>query len=411
MERFGLGVAIASGTVLVALVFRGIAERVRIPAPLVFLVVAAIASDVYAPLRTALSPRDVTWIASGALVIILFDGGVALGWRRVRPVVGTVLALGFGATFFAAVVLALVAHTAVGVGWATAAIIAVALAPTDPAVVFSVIGEGRLRSRPKTILEAESGANDPIAIALMVGVLTTLHGHGAWLPEVTTTFLRQLGIGIAIGVGGAWLMRRPLTNLTPPRETLQPIVALSAAGLIFGTAAALHGSGFIAVFLAGLLLGDAEPVGEDVRAFQAELAGLAEVVVFVALGLTLHLAALGRTEILGGLLLTAALLLVARPPAAVAILSAIGLPRNETAFIAWAGMRGAVPILLASLALTDHVDDAHLIYGLVFVTVATSVLIQGVTLPTATSALRLDDEAASSGDEYRAADCSGPSVG
>jgi cell volume regulation protein A len=375
--------------VLVALAFRGVAERLRVPAPVVFLLGAAIASDLYSPLRSALSPRDVTWIASGAIVIILFDGGVALGWRRVRPVAGAVATLGFAATLVTAVILAAAAHAIIGGTWSTAAIIAVALAPTDPAVMFSILGEGRLQARPKTILEAESGANDPVAIALMVGLLATVHGHGEWLPEVTTTFLLQLGIGVPTGVAGAWLMRRPLARLTPPRETLQPLIPLAAAGLIFGVATVLHGSGFIAVFLAGLLLGDAEPVGDDVRAFQSELAGLAEIVVFVALGLTVHLAGLGHTEIVGGLELTIVLLLIARPPAAVALLSPFPLPRRERVFIAWAGMRGAVPILLASLALEDHATDAKLIYGVVFVVVTTSVLIQGATLRAIASELQL----------------------
>lgn len=392
VQEFGLAVAVVSGAVLAALVFRRIAERVRVPSPVVFLLAAAIASDLYEPLGTALTPTDVSWVASGALIVILFDGGVTLGWRRVRPRIGAVATLGFGATLFTAGVMALAAHALFGFGWATSAALGVALAPTDPAVVFSVIGEGRLAERPKTILEAESGANDPIAIALMIGVLAAIDG-GSWLPTVTATLARQLAIGLAVGVAGAWLTRKPLKHLTEPRESLQPIVALSAAGLIFGTATAIHGSGFLAVFAAGLLLGDANTtVGEDVRAFHSELAGLAEVVVFVSLGLTVHLAALGASGVLQGLTLTVVLLVLARPPAAMLMLTPFRVPRGERIFLAWAGMRGAVPILLASLALADGVNDSPRIYGLVFVVVATSVLIQGVTLPAVASALRVSTQ-------------------
>ena len=392
MQEFGVAVAVVSGAVLAALVFRRVAERVRVPAPVVFLLVAAIASDLYEPLGTALSPTDVSWIASGALIVILFDGGVTLGWRRVRPRVGAVATLGFGATLVTAGVMAFAAHALFGFGWATSAVLGVALAPTDPAVVFSVIGDGRLAERPKTILEAESGANDPIAIALMIGVLAAVDG-GSWLPTVTTTLARQLAIGLAVGVAGAWLTRKPLKHLTEPRETLQPIVALSAAGLIFGTATAIHGSGFLAVFTAGLLLGDANTtVGEDVRAFHSELAGLAEVVVFVSLGLTVHLAALGESGVLQGLTLTIVLLTLARPPAAMVLLATFRVPAGERVFLAWAGMRGAVPILLASLALADGVKDSPRLYGLVFVVVAASVFIQGVTLPAVASALHVSTE-------------------
>ena len=362
------------------------------PAPVVFLLAAAVASDLYDPLGTALSPTDVSWIASGALIVILFDGGVSLGWSRVRPRIGAVGTLGFGATILTAGVMAVAAHVLFGLGWATSAVLGVALAPTDPAVVFSVIGEGRLAERPKTILEAESGANDPIAIALMIGVLAAIDG-GSWLPTVTSTLGRQLAIGLVVGVVGAWLTGKPLKHLTEPRESLQPIVALSAAGLIFGTATAIHGSGFLAVFVAGLLLGDADTtVGEDVRAFHSELAGLAEVVVFVSLGLTVHLAALGAAGFLQGLALAVVLLAVARPPAAIALLAPFSVPAGERVFLAWAGMRGAVPILLASLALADGVPDSRRIYGLVFVVVAATVFFQGVTLPLVASALHVSTD-------------------
>ena len=217
----------------------------------------------------------------------------------------------------------------------------------------------------------------------------------SWLPTVTSTLLRELAIGMAVGVAGAWLTRKILRHLTEPRETLQPIVALSAAGLVFGLATAIHGSGFLAVFIAGLLLGDANTtVGEDVRAFHSELAGLAEVVVFVSLGLTVHLAALGASGVLQGLILTIILLLVARPPAAMLLLAPFRIPAGERVFLAWAGMRGAVPILLASLALADGVDDARRIYGLVFVVVAASVFVQGMTLPAVANALHVSTETA-----------------
>jgi cell volume regulation protein A len=389
VQAFGLAVAVVCGAVLAALAFARAGERLRIPAPAVFLLAAAVASDVSEPLRTALSPKQVGWIASAALIVILFDGGVSLGWSHVRPVLGIVVAIGVGATVIAAAVIAVAAHVLVDLGWGTSAVLGVALAPTDPAVVFSVMREGSLAERPKTILEAESGANDPIAIALMVGVIASAVDGTAWLPTVGATLARQLAIGLVVGVVGSWLTRVLLRRLTEPRETLQPIVALSAAGLIFGVAAALGGSGFLAVFVAGLLLGDADvQVGHDVRAFHSELAILAEVVVFVALGLTVHLAALGTSGLFDGVVLAGVLLTIARLPAVLALLAPFSVPVGERGFVAWAGLRGAVPILLASLALVAGVPDAHRVYGLVFVVVAVSVLVQGTTLPAV--AARLD---------------------
>jgi cell volume regulation protein A len=281
----------------------------------------------------------------------------------------------------------------VGLAWTTSALLGVALAPTDPAVVFSVVGGGNgLADRPKTILEAESGANDPIAIALMVAVIASATDGGAWLPTVRHGSGSRAGHRAGRGNRRCMIHARAATTPDEPRETLPPIVALSAAGFIFGIAAALDGSGFLAVFVAGLILSDADvQVGADVRAFHAELATLAEVIVFVALGLTVHLAAVGASGLLDGLVLTVVLLTVARVPAVVALLAPFSIPVGERLFLAWAGLRGAVPILLASLALVAGVSDAHKVYGLVFIVVAASVLIQGMTLPAVATLLGIDD--------------------
>ena len=135
MQAFGIVVAIVGGGVLCALAFRRAADRVRVPSPVVFLVAAAVASDLIDPLGSALSPREVGWIGSAALIVILFDGGVSLGWHRVRPVVGVVAALGVLETGVAAGVMALAAQWVVGLSWTASAVLGVALAPTDPAVV------------------------------------------------------------------------------------------------------------------------------------------------------------------------------------------------------------------------------------------------------------------------------------
>jgi potassium/hydrogen antiporter len=216
----------------------------------------------------------------------------------------------------------------------------------------------------------------------MVGVLGVATDGGSWGGSLGVTLIRQVGIGLAVGVAGAWLAHRPFKYLTEPRETLQPIVALAAAGLIFGVATAAHGSGFLAVFVAGILIGDSEStVSREVRAFHAELGDLAEVVVFVALGLTVDLAAVGWSGLAEGLALAAVLLTLARGPFVLAALAPFRIRLGERAFLSWAGLRGAVPILLASLALVAGLADARRIYGLVFVVVAVSVFVQGTTIP------------------------------
>ena len=389
MQTFGAIVAVICGAVLATFLFRRAADRLRIPAPVVFLVVSAVASDLVPALSDALSPRAVGWIASGALIVILFNGGVSLGWSRVRRLVRPIAVLGLGATAVAAGVMMASAHLLVGGEWITAAVIGVALAPTDPAVVFSTFRDEHLDEDTQTMLEAESGANDPVSIALMVGVLAVAGGESSWGQTVGVTLVRELGIGLLVGAIGAWLLRQPLKYLTDPTETLQPLVALAAAGLVFGIAAAAHGSGFLAVFVAGVMIGDSETtITDEVRLFQNELGNLAELVVFVALGLTVHLAALDRTILLQGLALTTILIFLARAPFVLLALRPFGVSRSRRRFLAWAGLRGAVPILLASLALAAHVSAADEAYGLVFIVVALSVLIQGSTI--APLAKRLD---------------------
>lgn len=381
MQTFGVIVALVSAAVLAAFVFGRAADRLRVPAPVIFLVVSAIASDLIPALRDAVSPRAVGWIASGALIIILFNGGVSLGWTRVRRLIRPIAMLGFGGTAVAAAVMIGAAHVLVEGPWITAAVIGVALAPTDPAMVFSTLRDEQLDDDTQAILEAESGANDPVSIALMVGVLSVAGGETSWGLVVTTTLFRELAIGLVVGLVGAWLLRRPLKYLTDPTETLQPLVALAAAGLVFGVATAAHGSGFLAVFVAGIMIGDSETtITDEVRLFQNELGNLAELVVFVALGLTVHLAALGPATILEGIALTAILIVVARLPFVLVVLRPFGVSQSQRRFLAWAGLRGAVPILLASLALADHVTDSDEAYGLVFIVVALSVLIQGTTI-------------------------------
>ena len=213
----------------------------------------------------------------------------------------------------------------------------------------------------------------------MVGVLSAVShpGHSHW--NVAADVGWQMLIGVVIGGLGAVLTSRVLTRLVRPVGALDPITALAAAGVIYGVAAVLDGSGFLAVFVAGLLLGDTT-VDEDgsVRAFHSQLASVAELVVFVGLGLTVSLGSLDLGTVLtDGLVLAAILILVARPAAVAALLWPASLRRGEKVFIGWLGLRGAVPILLAAFAVDQHVQQAHTVYGIVFIVVTVSVLIQG----------------------------------
>jgi cell volume regulation protein A len=174
-------------------------------------------------------------------------------------------------------------------------------------------------------------------------------------------------------------MQRPLL----PREGFYPLRTLAAAGVIYGAASAARGSGFLAVFVAGILVGDTRaPFKAEIKRFHSSLASLAEIVVFVALGITVDLSSLGDNQLWrDGLVLAVLLALVARPIVGAALLTPARLRRGEKIFVIWSGLKGAVPILLAALAVLEGVDDAQAIYGIVFVVVAFSVVVQGATIP------------------------------
>jgi cell volume regulation protein A len=389
MVEFGQ-IVLLVGIGLVAAAASGrVGERFRVPAPAAFLLLAAVAAELSPTLSGALSNRDIGRIGVVAIIVILFDGGVDMGWRELRPSLGAVASLGVLGTLLTALLATEAAHWLLGFPWAVSGALGAALAPTDPAVVFSVLGGREPAGRSPTILKGESGANDPVAIALMIGVVDAAQHGGGWQTRLIVDMLVQLGVGLAVGVVGAKLAVRVLHRLTAPTDTLQPVLTVATAGLVYGAAASAHGSGFLAVFVAGLLLGDAEHrVGHDVRAFHRELAGLAEIAVFVALGLTVDLGSLRQTNALtDGLVLIAIVVLLVRPPVVVALLARARLTWGELAFISWSGLRGAVPILLVSVAVEGGVGDARQLYGIVFVAVAASVIVQGSLLTVVSDAV------------------------
>jgi len=382
LTDFGLIVLLVAGTFSLAIAAYKITERFPIPAPALFLVIAAVASDIW-PGLARISIVDVERIAAVALIAILFDGGMQVGWHRFRAAAVPITLLGLLGTFATAGLIALAAHWLFDFGWITAGILGAALAPTDPAVMFSVLGRREIGGQTGTILEGESGANDPVGIALMIGMLEYATHADASFWTVIREFAIQMSVGLAVGIAGAFLLLPLMRRIALPNEALYPILTLGIAGVIYGIASVAHGSGFLAVFIAGLVVGSARsPYKGEIERFHTSLASLAEIVVFVALGLTIHLGGLpGRSVWLDGLLLALVLAFVARPIAAGLVLLPVKLKLGERAFILWGGLKGATPILLAAFAVIAKVDGAGRIYGIVFVVVLFSVLVQGTSIP------------------------------
>jgi potassium/hydrogen antiporter len=385
VHDFGVVVLLVSTGFALAIMSSRLSERLRIPGPAIFLVAAALLSDAF-PSLGDLSIKTVERIGVVALVVILFDGGSRIGLARLRTAVVPVLTLGIAGTFATAFLLTLAAHSLLGFSWTTSGLIGAALAPTDPAVMFSVLGRREVGGRTGTILEAESGANDPVGIALMIGMIafaTSAHGT-AWI--VVREFLVEMTVGLAVGLAGAALLLFAIRRLPLPNVGLYPLRTLAVAGVVYGGASALHGSGFLAVFVTGILVGDERaPFTDEIERFMTSLASLAEIVVFVALGLTIDLTGLPGSVWWDGVVLAVVLALLVRPVAVGSLLLPTRMRAGERLFVMWGGLKGAVPIFLAAFALIAHVPHADALYGIVFVVVLLSVVVQGSTIPLAAS--------------------------
>lgn len=388
--RYALIILFCSAVGLVAVLANRLTERVKIPVPLLVLVGAAVAVHAVPAVQSPSEPT-VERVITIALVLVLFDGGMHIGPARFRAAAVPILSLGVFGTALTAAGAALVVHYAFGIGWFAAVLVATAVAPTDPAVVFSVLGKREIRGRSSTILEGESGANDPVGISLMSGLIAAGGLSAAGFADVGKQFALQMAVGLAVGVIGGRALLVFMRRVALPSEGLYSLRTLASCLMLYGIATLAHGSGFLAVFVAGIVIGDARaPYKPEIKRFHAALAGLAEIVAFAFLGLTVDIDVLAHPDVwIPGLALGVALTLVIRPLAVGSCLVPVRLRRNERIFVLYAGLKGAVPILLGEFLRAAHVPDAERLYGIVVVVVIFSVLVQGSSVPGVARLLRL----------------------
>ena len=348
-----------------------------------YLLAGAAAAAKVIPGLDAPSHHVVEVIVSSALICILFHGGMHIGWARLRPAATPIAVVGVLGTVVTVAGTALLVRYGLDVSWYAALLLATAVAPTDPAVVFAVLGKRVIPGRASTILEGESGANDPVGIALMASLISAGSLTGGAAGSVAGKFFLQMGVGLAFGVAGAGLLHVLLHRLPLPRAWLYAVATLVIAFVLFGLTVLSQGSGFLAVFVAGILIGDTDAPGKrEVDRLQGALASLAEIVAFVVLGLTVDVAVLAHRDVwLPGVLLGAVLAFVVRPALVAPMLLRARLPRAERIFVLFSGLKGAVPLLLGTSLLTACVADPGRLYGIVVVIVFFSVVVQGAMVP------------------------------
>src|SRR3954454_19407824 len=316
-----------------------------------------------------------------ALVVILAEGGLTTAWPDLRPSIRLGLSLATIGVGVSVLVVAAGTHYLLGLPWETAVLLGAVTSPTDAAAVFSVLRVVPLPKRLTGALEAESGLNDAPTVVLVTLVSTGAaaeHGAAAVVGIVAYELAAGVAFGLAVGFGGAWVMRRAAL----PSSGLYPLAVLTLTFLAYGTAAAVHGSGFAAVYVAALVLGTMElPHRGATRSFAEGVAWLAQIGLFVMLGLLLSPGRISLSTV--GLALLAGLVLtfVARPLSVV--ISALGarLRWQEQAFLSWSGLRGAVPVVLMTIPLAERVSGAERLFDLVFVMVVVYTLLTAPSLP------------------------------
>ncbi len=391
-DWMNLAILIGAGLIAISIFTSVLASRLGAPLLLLFLGLGLLVGEDGLGLEFDNAPMAY-FVGSVALAVILFDSGFATRFRTLRAVAGPAMALASAGVLLTAGITAAAVHLLFGFDLVPSLLMGAVVSPTDAAAVFFLMQAGGItvRDRVRSTLEVESGTNDPMAIFLTATLVAVLAGDAAgeslgW--ALVESFALQLGIGAVSGIAGGLLIIQAVDRVDL-EAGLYPLVVLGLALLLFAATNMLGGSGFLAVYLAGLLAGNAElRPAAALRRFQEGMTWLAQIAMFLTLGL------LATPSTFGDILLPATtlglfLVFVARPVAVWLTLLPFGFSRNETAFVAWVGLRGAVSILLAILPLLHALPRGQTIFNATFVVVLVSLVLQGWTLSSAARRLKL----------------------
>lgn len=389
LDHVSIAILLGSLLVLAGILSSLIALRFGAPLLLVFLIVGMLAGE-GGPGGLAFNDVGAAYmVGSIALALILFDGGLRTRFNTFRNVLAPSALLATVGVLITTLVTAPVAKLVLGLGWTQSLLIGAVVASTDAAAVFFLINAGGLRLRPRVraVLEVESGTNDPFAVFLALLLLQMLLvGDQSWSLALVT-FVREAVLGCIIGFVGGQVITWVLNRVNLAQGLHAPFVAVSAL-VVFALCNALHASGYLAVYLAGLVVGNQRTRAHNsVVVFLDAITWLAQIVMFVLLGLLAWPHRLADSFI-GAVVVALTLMLVARPAAVFLCLAPFKFQWREKLFISWVGLRGAVAIFLASIPMLVGLPAAYLFFDVAFVVVLLSLLVQGWTI--AFSARKLD---------------------
>jgi cell volume regulation protein A len=390
LDMVSIGILLGALLVLAGILSSLVAMRFGAPLLFVFLVIGMLAGEA-GPGGIRFDDVRLTYIVgSVALALILFDGGLRTRFAAFRNVLGPAVTLATIGVVLTAALTAPVAKAMLGMTWVEALLVGAVVASTDAAAVFFLLHARGLRLRPRvaSTIEVESGSNDPFAVFLTIMLVEILlSGERSW-QQVAFGLAREAILGTLIGLIGGRAIVSVLNQAGLPQGLHAPFVTTGAL-VVFGLAAVVHGSGFLAVYLAGLVVGNrATRAHNTVVVFLDAVTWLAQIVMFVLLGLLVSPQRL-LDSIVPALAVAATLMVLARPVAVFLCLAPFRFPWRDQAFIAWVGLRGAVGIFLASIPVLVKLPNAELYFNIAFVVVLTSLLIQGWSIAPAARLLQI----------------------
>ncbi|MGH3753509.1 MAG: potassium/proton antiporter [Pseudonocardiaceae bacterium] len=374
----GVEFALGAGAVvlLLAVLAVRVSTRLGLPSLLVYLAIGLLIGEAGLGLQFSDAPLTAALGIAG-LVLILAEGGLATRWSVIRPALGPGIALATAAVAGSIAITGSALHLLLGLDWRTALLWGAVLSSTDAAAVFSVLRALKVLPRLAGALELESGINDaPVYIAVVL--LAAGDPLRWWTPLlIGYELLGGAVVGAALGIAGAWALR----HAALPATGLYPLATIAVCVLAFAAGQGLHASGLLATYVAGLVLGNSRlPHRSDTLSFAEGLGWLAEIGLFVLLGLYASPARLPDV-LIPALVAGAVLVVLARPLSVALALTPLRVPWREQAFLSWSGLRGAVPIVLALIALTMGFPGAQQLVDVVFVLVVLLTVVQGATLP------------------------------
>ncbi|QFK73270.1 potassium/proton antiporter [Pradoshia sp. D12] len=317
-----------------------------------------------------------------ALIIILFEGGIQTKWKSLRPIILPSLSLATIGVLITSAIVTIAAHYILNVDWLIAMLFGSIVGSTDAAAVFAVLKGQNIQDHSGKTLEAESGSNDPMAIFLTVSCIEMITSSEVNVVNLIGSFIVQMGLGLLLGWIFGKIAVAVLNRINLESTGLYPVFAVTFALLTYGITANLNGSGLLAVYVMAIIIGNSEVAYEKATQFFAEgFAWMMQILMFIILGLLVNPDDLFSLEIiLKGLLLSVILILIARPAAVFISTIKMNFNFKERVFLSWAGLKGSVPIVLATFPLLANIGDSHLIFNVVFFVVLTSCLIQGSTI-------------------------------